>query len=111
LTSAVAAAGLAPRGNPATAADAKDAWQFTFTSREGHPMPFSRWRGKVLLVANTASFCSFTPQYEELVAVWQDYRDNGLVVVGVPSTDFRQEYAEDGKIRISASLPMASTSR
>ena len=62
-------------------------------------MPFSRWRGKVLLVVNTASFCAFTPQYEEPVAVWQDYRYNGLVVVGVPSTDFRQEYKEVGKIK------------
>ena len=99
LTSAVAATGLALRGNRAPAAGAEDAWQFTFTSLEGDPMPFSRWRGKVLLVANTASFCAFTPQYEELVAVWQDYRDNGLVVVGVPSTDFRQEYKEAGKIK------------
>ena len=65
-------------------------------------MPFSRWRGKVLLVANAASFCSFTPQYEELVAVWQDYGDDGLVVVGIPSTDFRQEYEEAGKIKDSS---------
>lgn len=97
LTSAAAAAGLRPRGG--RAAGATDAWQFHFTSLEGDPMPFSRWRGKVLLVVNTASFCGFTPQYKGLVSVWRDYRDKGLVVVGVPSTDFRQEYSDAGKIK------------
>lgn len=80
-------------------ARAKTAWDFRFTSLEGEPMPLSRWRGQVLLVVNTASFCGFTPQYKDLVEVWQDYRDRGLVVIGAPSTDFRQEYEEAGKIK------------
>ena len=111
LTSAVAVAGLASRGDWAAAAEATDAWQFTFTSLEGDPMPFSRWRGKVLLVANTASFCSFTPQYEELVAVWQDYRDHGLIVVGVPRPTFARNTRRLARSRISASSLMASTFR
>ncbi|SHF31925.1 glutathione peroxidase [Ruegeria intermedia] len=83
---------------PATAR-AQTAWDFTFEALEGGAMPLSQWRGKVLLVVNTASFCGFTPQYRDLVQVWQDYRDRGLVVIGAPSTDFRQEYDEAGKIK------------
>ena len=59
-------------------------------------MPLSKWKGKVLLVANTASFCGFTGQYADLVDVWRAYEQAGLVVIGAPSNDFRQE-SEDAK--------------
>jgi glutathione peroxidase len=44
-----------------------------------------------VLVVNTASFCGFTPQYEDLEALWKRYRDRGVVVIGVPSNDFGQQ--------------------
>lgn len=93
--SAAAAAMMALPG----AARAETAWDFAFEALEGGPMPLAQWRGKVLLVVNTASFCGFTPQYRDLVQVWQDYQDRGLIVIGSPSTDFRQEYDEAGKIK------------
>ena len=67
---------------------AETAWDFVFTSIDGEAMPLSAYRGKALLVVNTASRCGFTPQYEGLQALWERYRARGLVVIGVPSNDF-----------------------
>lgn len=82
-----------------SAARAETAWDFAFEALQGGPMPLAQWRGRVLLVVNTASFCGFTPQYRGLVEVWRDYRDRGPVVIGAPSTDFRQEFDEAGEIK------------
>lgn len=67
------------------------AYDFAFTAIDGQPLPLAQYRGQPLLVVNTASFCGFTPQYEDLEAVWQRYRPRGLVVIGVPSNDFGQQ--------------------
>jgi glutathione peroxidase len=64
------------------------AFDHQFEAIEGGPLPLSRWRGKALLVVNTASFCGFTRQYEGLQALWERYEARGLVVIGVPSNDF-----------------------
>ena len=61
---------------------------FTFKSLEGKPMPLAQFAGKPLIIVNTASKCGFTPQYEGLEALWQAKRDQGLVILGVPSNDF-----------------------
>ena len=78
------AAALKPKGRR-TEMTAHD---FSFPALEGGTLALNRWAGKPILVANTASFCGFTPQYRDLEAVWQRYRARGLVVLGVPANDF-----------------------
>ena len=68
--------------------DAGDAYRFEFGSLDGGKLPLASWRGRPVLVVNTASFCGYTPQYRDLEALWRRYRERGLVVLGVPSNDF-----------------------
>jgi len=51
-------------------------------------MPLDRWTGQPILIVNTASECGFTPQYEKLQRLWEEFRPNGLVVIGIPCNDF-----------------------
>ena len=64
------------------------AYDFEARAITGKPAHLSTQRGKVLLIVNTASACGFTPQFAGLEALWNDYRDRGLVVVGFPSNQF-----------------------
>ena len=72
----------------AQSAQAASAHDFTFTSIDGAPMPLSQYQGQVVLAVNTASACGFTPQYDDLQALYETYQDQGLVVLGIPSNDF-----------------------
>lgn len=98
---AVAMGAFAPE-KPAAAQRAMpaDAFGFNMTRIDGKPLPFSQFRGKVLLVVNTASMCGFTPQYEGLQALQTRYAKAGFTVVGVPSNNFmNQEYDSNAKIK------------
>jgi glutathione peroxidase len=64
------------------------AHDFDFTAIDGRPLPLKQFKGKAVLLVNTASQCGFTPQYTDLQKLWSDYRAKGLVVLGVPSNDF-----------------------
>lgn len=78
----------------------KTIYDFSFESLTGDPMPLSDYRGKVILLVNTASKCGFTPQYKGLQALYEKYEDRGLVIIGVPSNDFgNQEPGNAGEIK------------
>ena len=73
---------------------------FTATSIEGSEQPLSEYAGKVLLIVNTASECGFTPQYQELQALRDQYGERGLEVLGFPCNQFgKQEPGSADQIR------------
>jgi glutathione peroxidase len=76
------------------------AHEFSFDSIDGAPLPMTDFRGKVVLVVNTASQCGLTPQYSGLEQLYSDYRDRGLVVLGVPCNQFAgQEPGAEAEIK------------
>ncbi len=91
----------------------KSAFDFTFKSLQGKPMPLKKYKGHPLLIVNTASKCGFTPQYAGLEAVWQKHKAEGLIVLGVPSNDFAnqepggsKEIAEFCEINFGVDFPL-----
>ena len=97
LIAALAAAPLLPAIARATAT--RTAWDFEFPSIEGGTIRLADWRGRPVLVVNTASRCGYTYQYEGLQTLWRTYRERGLIVLGVPSDDFGQELASAGAVK------------
>jgi glutathione peroxidase len=75
-----------------------------FASIDGGEISLKDWAGRPVLVVNTASLCAFTPQYEGLQALYDTYRDRGLVVLAVPSDDFRQELGSEKEVKAFCEL-------
>ncbi|MEL3974690.1 glutathione peroxidase [Rossellomorea oryzaecorticis] len=74
-------------------------YEFTVAKSNGEESSLEEYRGKVLLIVNTASKCGFTPQFEELQGMYEEYQEDGLVVLGFPSDQFmNQEFGEQEKI-------------
>lgn len=93
----------------------KTAYDFSFQKLHGNEkLPLKQFEGKVLLIVNTASKCGFTPQYDGLEKLYNAYKDQGLVVIGIPSNDFggqepgtNQDIANFCGINYGVTFPMA----
>ena len=101
--------------NPAPVTDAcPQVLNFSFKRLQtGQPESLCQYRGKVVLIVNTASYCGYTHQYEGLEALYRKYKSRGLVVVGFPSNDFggqepgsNKEIAEFCRLTYGVEFPM-----
>jgi glutathione peroxidase len=101
--------------NVANAACA-DLYNHQFTTLQGEKINLCDYQEQPILVVNTASKCGFTPQFEALEGLYSKYKDKGLMVVGFPSNDFRQELSSDKqigdfcKLTYAVKFPMMSQS-
>ena len=92
-------------------------YDFTAESNSGGQISFGDYKGKVLLIVNTASKCGFTPQYDGLETLYQRYIDNGLVVIGFPCDQFghqepgsNEEIAEFCRLNYGVTFPLMAKS-
>jgi glutathione peroxidase len=99
MKTVAAALMLAVLSGPAAAAQG-----FSFPSIDGGTIDLAAIAGRPVLVSNTASLCAFTPQYEALQALYDRYRDRGLVVLAVPSDSFRQELGSAEEVQAFCEL-------
>ena len=77
----------------------KKFYDFTIESITGEIINFEDYKNKVVLVVNTASFCGFTKQYDELQELWELYKEQGFIVLGVPSNSFNQEKKNNADVK------------
>ena len=96
-------------------AEPKSIYDFTMRSIDGQQVSLKSYHGKVVLLVNVASRCGFTPQYAGLEALYEKYKDRGLVIVGIPANNFaQQEPGTDEEIKkfcsskYNVSFPMMS---
>jgi len=85
--------------NSAMANYEKIFFDFKIESITGELINFNDYKDKVILVVNTASYCGFTKQYEELQELWDTYKSKGLIVLGIPSNSFNQEKTNNLEIK------------
>ena len=74
-------------------------YDFKIESISGEVINFNDYKNKVVLVVNTASYCGFTKQYDELQELWDLYKTKGLIVLGIPSDSFNQEKKKDADVK------------
>jgi len=68
-------------------------------SINGEIIDFKKYKNKIILVVNTASYCGFTKQYQDLQNLWEQYKSKGLIVLGIPSNSFNQEKKENDEVK------------
>ncbi len=74
-------------------------FDFKIDSITGEVIDFKLYKGKAVLLVNTASYCGFTKQYNELQELWDKYKSKGLIVLAIPSNSFNQEKKNDNEVK------------
>ena len=74
-------------------------FDFKINGINGDVIDLNNFKGKPVLIVNTASYCGFTKQYDDMQELWEKYRDRGLVVLGVPSNSFNQEKKKNNEVK------------
>ena len=74
-------------------------YDFKINSITGDQLDLKDFKGKPVLIVNTASYCGFTKQYNGMQELWEKYRDRGLIVLGVPSNSFNQEKSDNSSVK------------
>ena len=74
-------------------------FDFKIDSITGEVIEFKDYKGKVILLVNTASYCGFTNQYNDLQKLWDNYKQKGLIVLAIPSNSFNQEKKGDDEVK------------
>ena len=85
--------------NSAESYQGKSLYDFNFKSINGETIKMEEYKNNVIIVVNVASRCGYTPQYEDLQFVWKKYRENNLIVLGVPTNNFKQEPGTNEEIK------------
>jgi len=109
LSAFLAAAGLAVLAPLSPSVAATIPAGFAFRGIGGETLALDDWRGRPVLVVNTASLCGFTRQYDDLQRLHEQFAARGLVVLAVPSNDFRQELASDAEVAEFCAVNFALT--
>ena len=85
--------------NSAMSNNQKSFYDLEIESINGDIIKLKDYRDKVILIVNTASYCGFTKQYEDLQDLWDKYKSKGLIVLGVPSDTFNQEKKTNSEVK------------
>ena len=94
-----------------------DVYDFKFNSIDGGQIELSDYKDKVIVIVNVASRCGYTYQYASLQKLYEEYKDEGFAVLGVPSRDFMQEYSSEEDVaefcstEYGVNFPMLATSK
>ena len=85
------------QGNPEQKIQVMPIYDFTMDDIDGKPRPLREFKGKVMMIVNTASFCGNTPQYADLQTLYERYRDQGFTILAFPANDFGKQEPGDNK--------------
>ncbi len=75
------------------------AYEYNFNGIDGNKINLEDFKDKVIVVVNVASRCGYTPQYEDLQELWSNYKEKNLVVIGIPTNNFKQEPGSNKQIK------------